>query len=91
MTECRPVQTPSDHYIRLCIAGSYRVVSSYRFQGGKSTETTADTQFATAHKLNASYREVIGCLLWILMGTRPDITYAVNQCARYSSDPKPEH
>ena len=25
------------------------------------------------------------------MGTRPDITFAVNQCARYSSDPKPEH
>ena len=25
------------------------------------------------------------------MGTRPDITFAVSQCARYSSDPKPEH
>jgi len=25
------------------------------------------------------------------MGTRPDISYAVNQCARYSSDPKSEH
>jgi len=25
------------------------------------------------------------------MGTRPDVSYAVNQCARYSSDPKPEH
>ena len=25
------------------------------------------------------------------MGTRPDITYDVRQCARYSSDPKPEH
>ena len=25
------------------------------------------------------------------MGTRPDITYAVNQCARYSSDPKTDH
>ena len=35
------------------------------------------------------YRELIGCLLWISMGTRPDITYAVNQCAIYSSDRKP--
>ena len=34
-----------------------------------------------------SYREVIGCLLWLSMGTRPDITYAVSQRARYSSDP----
>ena len=68
MAECRPVQTPSDHHIRLCKAGSYRVESSYRFKGGQSTETTDDTEFATAHKLNASYREVIS-LLWISMGT----------------------
>ena len=25
------------------------------------------------------------------MGNRPDITFAVNQCTRYSSEPKPEH
>ena len=25
------------------------------------------------------------------MGTSPDVSYAVNQCARYSSDPKPKH
>ena len=37
------------------------------------------------------YRELIGSLLWISMGTRPDISYAVNQCARYSSDLKPEY
>ena len=37
------------------------------------------------------YRELIGSLLWISMGTRPDVSYAVAQCARYSSDPKPEH
>ena len=91
MSECRPVMTPSDHHIRLCKAGAYRVESSYRFKGGQSTETADDISFANAHKPNASYREVIGCLLWISMGTRPDITFAVNQCARYSSDPKPEH
>ena len=37
------------------------------------------------------YRELIGSLLWISMETRPDISYAVNECARYSSDLKPEH
>ena len=47
-----------------------------------------DIEVHKNNKPNASYREVIGCLLWISMGTRPDITYAVNQCARYSSDPK---
>jgi len=37
------------------------------------------------------YRELFGCLLWISMGTRPDVSYAVAQCARYSADPTPEH
>lgn len=61
--------------------------------------TVASTNVARAKKKVSSvgveaklpYRELIGCLLWISMGTRPDVSYAVNQCARYSADPKPEH
>ena len=30
-------------------------------------------------------------LLWISQGTRPDITYAVSQCAKYSTKPKNAH
>jgi len=37
------------------------------------------------------YREVIGSLLWLSLGTRPDITYAVSQVAKFSADPGPEH
>ena len=109
--------------IRLCKAGAYRVESSYRLRGEQPTETTADTEFATAHKLNAwedsagpcmiahpwqyflnfnmiflknkkpyvSYREVIRCLFWVSMDTKPDVTYAVNQCAWYLSDVKSKH
>ena len=58
-----PVQTPSGHHIRMCKAGFYRVQSSYWFKGGQSLESTDDTEFATAHTLNASYRAVIDCLL----------------------------
>ena len=60
MAECKAVLTPSDYHIRLCKAGAYRVESSYRFKVGLSSETTADTSFAKAHKPNASYHEVIG-------------------------------
>ena len=37
------------------------------------------------------YRSVIGKANYLEKSTRPDIAYAVHQCARFSSDPKIEH
>jgi Reverse transcriptase (RNA-dependent DNA polymerase) len=37
------------------------------------------------------YRSVIGKLNFIEKSTRPDIAYAVHQCARFSADPKQSH
>ena len=37
------------------------------------------------------YNSIIGMLQYLQQHTRPDITYAVNQCARFSSDPKESH
>jgi len=37
------------------------------------------------------YRRVIGKLNYLEKSTRPDIAYAVHQCARFCSDPKQEH
>lgn len=37
------------------------------------------------------YRSVIGKLNFIEKSTRPDIAYAVHQCARFSNDPKASH
>jgi hypothetical protein len=37
------------------------------------------------------YRSVIGKLNYLEKSTRPDVAYAVHQCARYLSDPKYEH
>jgi hypothetical protein len=37
------------------------------------------------------YRGVIGKLNFIEKSTRPDIAYAVHQCARFSADPKNSH
>jgi hypothetical protein len=37
------------------------------------------------------YRSVIGKLNYLEKSTRPDIAYAVHQCARFSSCPKQSH
>jgi hypothetical protein len=44
-----------------------------------------------AHNESWSYRSVVGKLNYLEKSTRPDIAYAVHQCARFSSDPKVEH
>ncbi len=38
-----------------------------------------------------NYRSVVGMLLYLANNTRPDIAFAVNQCARFSHDPKEPH
>ena len=87
MENCTPVETPFDPHIRLCKSGKYS-----KRQGMASAASQGENSLPSDNvKSKVPYRELIGCLLWISMGTRPDITYATNQCARYSSDPKPEH
>ena len=38
-----------------------------------------------------SYSSVIGMMLYLMMNTRPDITFAVSQVARFCSAPKQSH
>ncbi|KNZ46387.1 uncharacterized protein VP01_730g3, partial [Puccinia sorghi] len=37
------------------------------------------------------YQHFIGCLNYLSLGTRPDISYAVNYLARYSQNPQQSH
>jgi hypothetical protein len=43
------------------------------------------------HSESWDYRSVVGKLNYLEKSTRPDIAYAVHQCARFSADPKIEH
>lgn len=43
------------------------------------------------HDESWEYRSIIGKLNFLEKSTRPDIAFAVHQCARYSSNPKQSH
>ena len=46
-----------------------------------------------AEKFNEkwNYRSLIGMLIYLARNTRPDIEYAVHQCARFQCDPRKPH
>jgi len=46
---------------------------------------------STAFDEHFNYRRVIGKLLFLEKSTRPELAYAVHQCARFSASPKYEH
>ena len=49
------------------------------------------TEAETAIIKDVPYKAAIGCLLWLVAGTRLDIAYAVQTCTRYSVNPGPLH
>jgi Reverse transcriptase (RNA-dependent DNA polymerase) len=42
-------------------------------------------------KLCTKYQQVIGSLLYLMLGTRPDITFAVTKMAQFAANPSEEH
>jgi Reverse transcriptase (RNA-dependent DNA polymerase) len=42
-------------------------------------------------KLRTKYQQVIGSLLYLMLGTRPDIAYAVTRMAQFAANPSEEH
>ena len=41
--------------------------------------------------LRTKYQQVIGSLLYLMLGTRPDITYALTKIAQFAANPSEEH
>ena len=76
-------ETPMDNMIRLYKNGATQL----RF---KQKEIEIE---AGAVKFDASipYRKVVGSLLWLANGSRSDISFAVNQVAKYCCDPRTAH
>ena len=82
-TKLNGAETPMDHRIRLHKNGATHM----RF---KPNENDIE-RGAERCEADVPYREVVGTLLWLANGTRPDILFAVNQVAKYCCDPRVAH
>ncbi|CAA7268571.1 unnamed protein product [Cyclocybe aegerita] len=58
-----------------------------RLSSAQSPSTTVEI----AKMANIPYHEAVGSLMYASLGTRPDITFAVQTISRYASKPGPEH
>ena len=55
----------------------------------KSMCPTTDSEREFLSKI--PYREIVGALLWCFTVCRPDLSYAVNQVAKFNSNPGLAH
>jgi len=51
----------------------------------------ADCPAVPDKKVTKAYQQLVGPLMYVACGTRPDIAYAVNTCAQFMSNPGPRH
>jgi hypothetical protein len=72
-----------------------RMITRFGYQDSnpKSTPSNPSVSFAKHHgaAYNCQYQQAIGALMWPSCVCRPDITYAVNLLARFTSNPSKEH
>ena len=52
-------------------------------------DTTVDDK--EKQSIDKPYREILGSLIYIMMGTRPDICFAVSRLSQFISNPREKH
>ena len=51
----------------------------------------AEEGYVAPRKLREDYQSAVGSLMYAMLGTRPDIAYAVSLVSRYAANPTPAH
>lgn len=74
------------------------MLQKYGMSNCKTVKTPIDpkTKFVVNENVNSisdvyPYQEIVGCLLYLSQGTRPDISYAVNTLSRFNANPEMQH
>ena len=92
----RTIAIGQEHYIKATLE-QFDMSKSWTVKtpGDSNINLTKDqcptSNEAKAEMITIPYREAIGCLLYIMCCTRPDIAFAVNTCARFMGNPGMEH
>jgi Reverse transcriptase (RNA-dependent DNA polymerase) len=73
-----------------------RIIEQCNLKDQRMNDTPADSILhrdtdGAERKTNFHYRSIIGQLNYLAATTRPDITFAVHQCARFCENPKMSH
>jgi hypothetical protein len=74
-----------------------RVISAMGLEGATPKATPAESGALPSDASgdpcdeNFNYRSVVGMLMYLSSNTRPDLTFAVHQCARFSHRPRRSH
>ena len=74
-----------------------RIISAMGLEGAKSVKTPTTEQRLPKDENGEpcnetfNYASVVGMLMYLAGNTRPDISFAVHQCARYTHSPKHSH
>jgi hypothetical protein len=75
-----------------------KVLQRFKLENAKSVPTPLPEGYqplpnksSIDPEIRASYQQVIGSLLYIMLGTRPDIAYAVTKLAQFAANPSQEH
>jgi hypothetical protein len=74
-----------------------KVLQRCGMQNAKSAATPLPAGYvpspgtATSPELRSRYQTVIGSLLYLMLGTRPDIAFAVTKLAQFAANPAQEH
>ena len=55
------------------------------------TPETSENEDKPNEKISNSYATLISSLMYLALGTRPDISYAVNKLAQFTQKPQPKH
>jgi hypothetical protein len=73
------------------LVGKYQGFLSHPRNTPASTKSVFKSHPKTSQPHSCPYRQLVGHLLYISNNTRPDITYAVNKCAKYMAHPSKNH
>jgi hypothetical protein len=79
LSDANPVTTPMDPNVKLDINAN----------GDADSDETKSGQ--DDPKITHGYAQLIGSLMYLAIGTRPDIAYAVNRLAQFTSNPRSLH